>query len=103
MKTTIARPFSARQQLFAAILLALTLAIRAEAQTTILSEGFEGAFPGSWSVADANPSGTTAYWSDEDIRSFGSIPAAHTGNWAGYCAGVGHAGTALSPTYQNSM
>jgi len=87
----------------AAIGLLSVAPLTASAQTTILSEGFESTFPGSWSVGDANSSGTTAYWSDVDIRSFGSIPAAHTGNWAGYCAGVGHAGTALSPTYQNSM
>src|SRR6266404_4019137 len=93
---------SFRQSLTLTLLIS-ALELSGAAQTTILTEGFEGAFPGSWSVGDANPTGTAAYWSDEDIRSFGSIPAAHGGNWAGYCAGVGHAGTALSPTYQNSM
>src|SRR5437879_13671481 len=71
------------------------------AQTTILSEGFEGAFPGSWSVGDSNPSGPTAYWADVDYN-FGT-PYPHTGNWSGYCAGVGYGGPIYSPTYQDNM
>src|SRR6266542_3700365 len=71
-------------------------------QTTILSEGFEGAFPGNWSVGDANPTGITAYWKNVDLRSFGTPPP-HGGNWAGYCAGTGYGGTTSNPTYQNYM
>jgi hypothetical protein len=72
------------------------------AQTTILSEGFEGAFPGSWSVGDSNPSGTTAYWGKVDYI-FGTFPILNAGNWYGYCAGVGYGGTSSNPNYQNSM
>src|SRR5437870_1127433 len=71
-------------------------------QTTILSEGFEGNFPGDWLVGDANATGITAYWKDVDLRSFGTSPP-HGGNWAGYCAGVGYGGTTRNPTYQNYM
>ena len=73
----------------------------AGAQTTILTEGFEGAFPGSWSVGDSNPSGTTAYWDDVGWDFGGE--GAHGGSWKGYCAGIGYGGTASSPTYRDYM
>jgi hypothetical protein len=42
----------------------LLSASSALAQTTLLSETFEGSFPADngWSVGDANSSGTAAYW-----------------------------------------
>ena len=76
---------------------------RSRGQTTILSEGFEGAFPGTWSLGDSNPSGTTAYWKGVNLSSFGNPPIHGTGSWAGYCAGIGYGGTTLNPTYQNAM
>ncbi len=79
----------------------LLLAGEACAQTTLLFEGFEGAFPGSWSTGDANPNGTPAYWKDEP-NTFGTV-VAHTGSWKGYCAGIGFGGTTANPTYQNYM
>jgi hypothetical protein len=77
------------------------LALSAPAAVTILTEGFEGAFPGAWSTGDANASGTPAYWKDV-TGSFGS-GGSHSGGWKGYCAGNGFGGTSASPTYQNSM
>jgi hypothetical protein len=70
-------------------------------QTVVLTEGFEGVFPGLWSTGDANASGTPAYWKDEGVG-FGSV-AAHTGNWKGYCAGIGFGGTTANPLYQTNM
>jgi hypothetical protein len=86
----------------ASVLFALSL-LPATAQTTILNEDFEGSFPSDngWSVGDSNGSGTAAYWDDKD-SAFGG-EGTHGGSWKGYCAGVGFAGTATSPTYQNSM
>jgi hypothetical protein len=75
----------------------------AQAQVTVLYEGFEGNFPGDngWTVRDANTGGTPAYWEDVSF-SFGG-EGTHSGGWKGYCAGVGYAGTGSAPTYQNSM
>lgn len=55
-----------------------------KAQTTILSEGFEGNFPSDngWSVGDANSSGTPAYWDDRD-SAFGG-EGTRSGSWKGY-------------------
>lgn len=78
---------------------AATLAL--QAQTTILSEGFEGDFPGAWSVGDANSSGTPAYW--DDVRDDFGGEGARSGSWKGYCAGVGYAGSSANPSYLNSM
>lgn len=87
----------------APLLAALALAVAAvsHAQTTILFEGFEGAFPDAWSVGDGNGAGTPAYWDDVNAAFGGE--GAHAGNWKGYCAGFGHGGTTDSPTYQNDM
>jgi hypothetical protein len=79
----------------------LLLAPQAFAQVTILSEGFEGSFPGSWTVGDSDPFGTPAYWGAVD-SAFGG-EATHTGTRKAYCAGVGFGGTPVSPTYQNEM
>src|ERR1039458_1381171 len=85
------------------LLALLLLAVPGLAQTTILTEGFEGSFPADngWSVGDANASGTPAYWDDVN-SSFGG-EGTHGGSWKGYCAGVGYAGTTTSPFYTNYM
>ena len=87
--------------LLAAASLLLSPCSPARAQTTILSEGFEGSFPadGGWSVGDSPVPGV--YWDDVN-NSVGTVTA-HTGAWKGYCAGVGHGGTAANPTYTNYM
>jgi hypothetical protein len=90
--------------LILAVCLLLSGRLALTAQTAIvLFEGFEGNFPADngWSVRDSNPNGTPAYWGKVD-SSFGGR-GTHTGNGKGYCAAVGHAGTATAPTYQNSM
>jgi hypothetical protein len=79
------------------------ITFNAPGQTTVLSEDFEGAFPGAWSVGDANPSGTTAYWGAVDISTFGTPDLRPSGTFVGYCAAVGHAGGSGNPSYQNSM
>lgn len=71
------------------------------AQVTLLFEGFEAVFPGSWVVADENSDGEPAYWKDVDL-SFGS-PYPRSGDWMGYCAGFGYAGTFEYPSYQSDM
>jgi hypothetical protein len=72
------------------------------AQTTILSESFEGAFPGTtWTVGDDNPAGTPAYWKDVFATFGGEDP--HTGAWKGYCAGIGYGGDEANPNYQDYM
>lgn len=75
---------------------------RVEAQlVTNLFEGFEGAFPGAWTVSDTNFAGTPAYWKNVDAAFGGE--GAHTGGWKGYCAGIGNGGTAADPQYQPYM
>ncbi|HKS38222.1 MAG TPA: hypothetical protein VJW76_13580, partial [Verrucomicrobiae bacterium] len=83
------------------LILALVGSEPARGATQVLFEGFEGAFPGSWSVGDANGVGTAAFWDDVD-SAFGG-EGTHTGNWKGYCAGTGFAGTTASPIYQSNM
>ncbi len=82
------------------IVFASTLIANAD---TILSEDFQGAFPGSWAVGDSNASGTPAYWKDVSVP-FGTIGrAADDSSWIGYCAGYGYGGSSSSPTYQDNM
>jgi len=51
--------------------------------STILYEGFEGAFPGStWTVGDNNPDNGLDYWDDTSYRSY-------AGSWSGWCAEIG--------------
>jgi len=80
-------------------LLSILAVVNGAAQTVLLSEGFEGAFPGAWTVSDSTVPGV--YWKDE-YTTFGSVPA-RTGYWKGYCAGIGYGGTSASPTYTNNM
>src|SRR5688572_5022410 len=70
------------------------------AQTTLFFEGFEQVFPGPWRVGDWEPEGDPAWWLD--VQAVGSVQP-RTGQWMGYCAGVGNAGTALAPRYQSDM
>ena len=94
----------ARQVLRALILAlaALPAVLPAQVTNTLVSEGFEGAFPGAnWTVGDSNLSGGAVYWDDVD-NSVGTVTA-HGGNWKGYCAAIGHGGTPANPTYQTNM
>ena len=51
------------------------------AQTVIFSDGFEGAFPGSWSAG--NDGGiTSAKWGDNNAK-------AYSGSWSAFCADNG--------------
>ncbi len=81
------------------VLIGVVAAFSAHAQTTLLSESFEGAFPGSWSTGD--PTQPAVYWKDVP-NTLGTVTA-HTGTWKGYCAGIGYSGTAANPTYTNNM
>jgi hypothetical protein len=50
---------------------------------TLFSEGFEGAFPGTyWYVNDLNPTNGYDYWDDTNYK-------AYAGYWSGWCAQVG--------------
>src|SRR5258705_2050812 len=83
------------------ITLSLLPAGLAQTQTTLLSEGFEGAFPGNWLVDDIDPEGDPAYWKDVP-NGFGTI-LPHSGGWMGYCAGEGFVGLPVAPSYQSYM
>lgn len=88
--------------IFGLLLSIITLPpFHALSQTVILREDFEGDFPGSWTVGDANFDGDDAYWDDVNLNSFGSPPVRST--WAGYCAGTGFGGTEFTPEYQDDM
>ena len=74
-------------------------------QPTLLFEGFEGDFPadGGWTVGDSDTSGTPALAFRDDVNAGFGLGGAHTGNWKGYCAGVGFGQSANGPTYADSM
>jgi hypothetical protein len=75
--------------------------LAARTQTTVLSEGLEGVFPGSsWTVGDASGVGI-ALWNDVN-SAFGG-EGTHSGDWKGYCAGDNYEGTTTNPLYRNSM
>src|SRR6185503_19737105 len=86
-------------------LLWLAMTPGAHAQVIILSEDFEGAFPegNGWTVWDANPDGTSAFW--EDVNSSFGGEGAHGGFWKGYCAGSFYPFNSVEPNplYQHSM
>ena len=87
------------------LVLAMLLTVwRTSAQTLIFREDFEGNFPedGGWIVGDQNSDGDPAFWDDVGLPTFGSPPP-HGSAWVGYCAGVGHGGTASQPSYQSYM
>ena len=75
----------------------------AMAQTYLLNEGFGTSFPAGngWTVGDGNASAGLAYWASVD-SAFGG-EGTHSGNYKGYCAGVGNAGTTAAPRYTNYM
>src|SRR5262249_19133312 len=83
----------------ALLVVALAVACVGKAQTTLVTEGFEGIFPGSWSTGD--PTQPTVYW--KDVNNFVGTVSAHTGGWKGYCAGIGYSGPATNPAYANNM
>jgi hypothetical protein len=63
---------------------------------TIMSEGFEGSFPGTiWDVY-ANAGYTDAYWDDQNYR-------AYNGSWSGWCAYGGSENASLGTNYPNNM
>jgi GH25 family lysozyme M1 (1,4-beta-N-acetylmuramidase) len=66
--------------------------LSAFAQTTIFSDGFEGAFPGSWVVG--NDGGITTHkWGDNSAKKY-------TGGWSVFCADNGNNS---ANTYPNSL
>ncbi len=56
-----------------------------------------------WSVGDANPGGTPAFWEDVNA-SFGG-EGTHAGGWKGHCAGSFYPSSSSepNPVYQDSM
>ena len=102
MKYLYRRSFRALCSLAVFVLVGILAPARhAGAQTRVFLEDFEGAFPGPWTVGDFGEAG--AYWADVDLTFFGSPPIHGSGSWAGYCAGVGYAGTFQFPDYQPDM
>ena len=73
----------------------------ARGQTTILSEGFEGIFPGDWLVANFDPDGSEVYWGKVN-SAFGG-EGTHSGSSKAYCAGIGFFGTSANPSYDTYM
>ncbi|MCP8323307.1 MAG: hypothetical protein L6N96_03920, partial [Candidatus Methylarchaceae archaeon HK02M2] len=70
----------------------------------IFKEDFEGEFGdgiNGWSVGDDEPTGPVAYWDKVD-SDFGG-EGTHSGDYKGYCAGIGYSGTSSSPSYQTYM
>jgi hypothetical protein len=51
-------------------------------ETTIFTEDFEGAWPGSWSCGDWQPLNGLDYWGDNTFYK-------HGGGWSGWCADEG--------------
>ena len=84
-----------------ALVLVVLCASNTGAQTTLVSEGFEGIFPGAWSIGDSNASSGLVYWKDVN-NSFGSV-LPHTGSWKGYCAGYSNGVAVSTATYATYM
>ena len=63
-----------------------------KATTVIQQEGFEGAFPGPWTLLGSGD----IYWDDVSNRS-------HTGSWSGWCAGGGNNAQADGANYLDDM
>ena len=87
-------------------LLLAVVAQTAFAQTTVFSEGFEGAFPqdNGWSVGDANATGgATVFW--EDVNAAYGGEGAQAGSWKGHCAGTKYpfGSNEPNPLYDNYM
>lgn len=63
----------------------------------LLSDGFEGAFPGPWSVFDNNGGANgQVFWDDTNFRS-------DVGNWSVWCADGGADASARGSDYSNNM
>jgi hypothetical protein len=62
---------------------------------TIMSDGFEGAFPGVWSIY-IKEGAADAYWDDTSAVS-------HSGSRSAFCAGGGSEGVAPFENYPNNM
>src|SRR2546428_4101135 len=73
----------------------------ARGQTTILSEDFEGIFPGEWLVANFDPDGADVYWGKVN-SAFGG-EGTHSGSSKAYCAGIGFLGNSANPNYDTFM
>ena len=63
--------------------------VNASGWVTIMSEDFEGAFPGSWNVYDGNPEGGEYYWEKR-------ICLPYQGSYSGWGVGGGAQGSGLS-------
>src|SRR3989344_5100733 len=63
-----------RYSLLVYMLLISLLIVSPVQSATILSENFEGAFPGSWTVGDSNSNDGSDYWDDTSYN-------AHLGSW----------------------
>ena len=61
----------------------------ADGWTVLLSEDFEGAFPGPWQLADNNPGDGEFLWAPRDCRVYG-------GTYSGWAVGGGADGSALA-------
>ena len=61
----------------------------------IMTDGFEGAFPGVWSLY-LDPGATDAYWGKDNYRS-------HSGSYSAFCAKSGTAGVNPPNHYPNNM
>jgi len=77
-----------------------------QAQVTVFSEGFEGAFPedNGWTVGDANAaSGAGVFW--EDVNAAYGGEGTHSGAWKGHCAGSKYpfGSSEPNPLYDNDM
>jgi ABC-type molybdate transport system substrate-binding protein len=80
---------------FVLLMFALFFAPTAPAQSTIFSENFEGAWPGTWFVG--NDGGVSGYtWGDNSVR-------AYNGSWSGFCADPGGTAGNSASTYPNNL
>jgi hypothetical protein len=92
MKTTSQQGRSRFNHLGFLLLLLPLCAQVALPQTTIFSDGFEGAFPGSWVVGNNNAN-TVAKWGDNNAK-------AYSGSWSAFCADNG---SNSRTTYDNGL
>ncbi|MBS3101941.1 hypothetical protein J4458_00660 [Candidatus Woesearchaeota archaeon] len=72
-----------RYSLLVYMLLISLLIVSPVQSATILSENFEGAFPGSWTVGDSNSNDGSDYWDDTSYN-------AHLGSWSAWSADIGY-------------
>jgi hypothetical protein len=87
-----------RTKTIGVLLMWLLFAITTGAQNLLVSEGFEGTFPGSrWTIGDTNPLGLERFWGRVD-SAYGSV-AARSGDYKVYCAAAGTNATNFSAVY----